>query len=111
MILPLRAGIVNRLSDYKWSSYNAYAYKNRHYNWLKTDLILSQSAAKDKRRAYREKVQRYSDEKKRIWEDVKHEIIYGTQNCVDQIKSMYLSNQPDPELPQINKLLKDENTV
>ena len=108
---PLRAGIVKRLSDYKWSSYNGYAYKKRHYDWLKTDLILSQSAAKDKHRAYREKVQRYSDEKNRIWEDVKHEIIYGTQNFIDQIKSRYLSNQPDPELPQINKLLKDEDPV
>jgi len=108
---PIRAGIVKRLSDYKWSSYNAYAYIKRHYDWLKTDLILSQSAAKDKHRAYREKVQRYSDEKNRIWEDVRHEIIYGTQNFVDQIKSRYLSNQPDPELPQINKLLKDEDPV
>lgn len=108
---PLRAGIVKRLSDYKWSSYNAYAYKKRHYDWLKTDPILSQSAAKDKRRAYREKVQRYSDEKNRIWEDVKHEIIYGTQNFVDQIKSRYISTQPDPELPQINKMLKDEDPV
>ncbi len=27
---PLRAGIVKRLIDYRWSSYSAYAYNRRH---------------------------------------------------------------------------------
>jgi len=28
---PLRAGIVKRLVDYRWSSYPAYAYSRRHH--------------------------------------------------------------------------------
>jgi hypothetical protein len=27
---PLRAGIVNRLIDYRWSSYSTYAYNRRY---------------------------------------------------------------------------------
>jgi len=39
---PLRAGIVNRLSGYRWSSYNVYAYGRKFPEWLSTGLILSQ---------------------------------------------------------------------
>ncbi|CAB1085461.1 hypothetical protein D1AOALGA4SA_12948 [Olavius algarvensis Delta 1 endosymbiont] len=36
---PLRAGMVKRLIDYRWSSYPAYAYIRRHPKWLDIDLI------------------------------------------------------------------------
>jgi putative transposase len=39
---PLRAKIVERLSDYRWSSYRVYAYGYRGPEWLKTETILSQ---------------------------------------------------------------------
>ena len=44
---PLRAGIVKRLTDYKWSSYPIYAYGRIGPEWLKTDLILSFFSSKD----------------------------------------------------------------
>lgn len=106
---PLRAGIVGRLADYRWSSYPAYAYKKKHQDGLDTDFILSQFNVKDKHKAYREKVQRYSDEKNRIWENVRHGLIYGTQNFIDRIKSDYLSNKPNTDIPQHNRLLRDED--
>jgi REP element-mobilizing transposase RayT len=69
---PLRAGIVQRLIDYPWSSYPAYAYNRRRPDWLKTDLILSQfDPDRNRHKAYREKVQQYADEKKSI--QVKYE--------------------------------------
>ena len=37
---PLRAGIVKKLSDYRWSSYPAYADKRSQPSWLTTDLVL-----------------------------------------------------------------------
>jgi hypothetical protein len=47
---PLRAGIVQRLIDYPWSSYPAYAYDRRSPDWLKTDLLLAQFGPKNTRR-------------------------------------------------------------
>ncbi len=94
------------MADYPWSSYPTYAYKKKHPEWLKTDVILKQYNVKDKRRAYRQKVQKYSDEKNRIWEDVCHGLIYGSQNFVDKIKSNYLSDQSLDELPQLRSMLK-----
>ena len=104
---PLRAGIVNRLGDYQWSSYTVYAYRKKKPVWLKTDLILSQSDAKDRYRAYRLKVQQYSDEKARIWEDVRHGLIYGSQDFMEGIKERFLKDRPEAELPQHNRLRQD----
>jgi REP-associated tyrosine transposase len=38
----VRAGMVKRLSSYRWSSYRAYAYDDQRVKWLNTELLLSQ---------------------------------------------------------------------
>ncbi len=104
---PLRAGSVKRLIDYRWSSYPAYAYNRRQPEWLNTALILSQFNAADKHRSYRENVQKYSDEKRRIWEDVRHGLFYGTQAFTDHIKGTYLKDEPNRDIPAQKQLLND----
>jgi REP element-mobilizing transposase RayT len=104
---PLRAGCVKRLIDYRWSSYPVYAYQRRYPEWLNTKLILSQFKAADKNRIYREKVQRYSEEKKRIWEDVRHGLFYGTQAFIDHIKGTYLADEANRDIPEQRMLLKE----
>lgn len=51
--------------------------------------------------------QSLSNEKNSIWEDVKHGLIYGSQDFVDQIRSRYLSDSQQAELPQHNRMLGD----
>ncbi len=104
---PLRAGCVKRLIDYRWSSYPVYAYQRRYPEWLNTNLILSQFKAVDKNRAYREKVQRYSEENKCVWEDVRHGLFYGTQAFIDHIKVTYLAEEANLDIPEQRKLLKE----
>lgn len=77
---PLRAKVVNRLANYRWSSYPVYAYGYQSPVWLSTELILSQFTDDDRHKAYREKVQRYANEEKRLWEDFRHGMILGTKN-------------------------------
>jgi putative transposase len=97
---PLRAGIVRRVADCKWSSYRAYAYGRKDPNWLNTDVILSQSVnVKDRHRAYRESMQKYSKEEQRVWEDLRHGIFVGTEKFVKKIKKRYLPEIPHAELP------------
>jgi hypothetical protein len=103
---PLRAGIVERLADYPWSSYLNYAYRKKPPEWLKTKTILSQVSGKNIHKSYRIKVQNYSDEKAAIWEDVKHGLIYGGQEFIEDIKTRFLSEKKDAELPQHNSLLR-----
>jgi REP element-mobilizing transposase RayT len=103
---PLRAGIVERLADYSWSSYRYYAYKKEPPSWLTTDSIFSQVSGGDRHKAYRIKTQNYSDEQNKIWEDIKHGLIYGSQKFVDDIKKRFLGDSKDVALPQYNSLLR-----
>lgn len=64
---PLRAGLVQRLADYPWSSYRVYAYGQKPADWLETGLILKQFKVPHPHKAYREKVQGYAREEKRLW--------------------------------------------
>ena len=103
---PLRAGIVERLADYPWSSYWYYAYQKKPPEWLCTKAILDQASSGNPHKAYRIKVQKYSDEKVSVWEDVKHGLIYGGQEFVEDIKDRFLGDKRDAELPQHNSFLK-----
>jgi REP-associated tyrosine transposase len=104
---PLRANIVERIADYPWSSYRYYAYKKKPPDWLKTNTILEQVSGADRHKAYRIKVQKYSNEQSSIWEDVKHGLIYGSQEYVSDLKGRFLENNKDVELPQHNSLFKE----
>lgn len=106
---PLRAGMVKRLADYTWSSYPAYAYGKVHPKWLNPDIILSQFRTKDRHRSYREKVQRYSKEEKRLWEDFRHGLYLGTREFVETLKSAFLTDNAHTEIPQQAGLLRRIN--
>ena len=54
-------------------------------------------------------VQRYYREEKRIWEDFRHGLFLGSQQFIDRIKSRYLSEKPDVEIPQKRHVLRDTN--
>jgi putative transposase len=104
---PLRAGIVERLVDYPWSSYPFYAYKYKPPEWLKTQKLLNQLSGEDLNKSYRARVQHYSGERGNIWEDVKHGLIYGSQKFVDDVKKRFARDTKDVELPQNNSILKN----
>jgi REP element-mobilizing transposase RayT len=106
---PLRASIVKRLVDYRWSSYPAYAYNRSHPDWLDKSLILSQISGESKHRQYREKSQKYSSEHRRLGEDFRHELIYGSKKFVKKIKDRFMAGEPDPDIPQQKRILKNTN--
>lgn len=105
---PLRAGIVQRLANYKWSSYQYYAYKRKPPDWLETDIVLSQfENSGNRHRAYREKAQEYAKEEGRLWEDFRYGIILGSKEFASRIRSLYLPDKPDSELPQQKTMAKE----
>jgi REP element-mobilizing transposase RayT len=107
---PLRAGMVKRLADYKWSSYRSYAYGTSHQSWLNTNVILTQFMnVKDQHHAYLENMQKYSKEEQRVWEDLRHGIFVGTEKFVKKIKKRYLPDIPHAELPSQKQVIRDVN--
>jgi REP element-mobilizing transposase RayT len=106
---PLRAGMVNRLIDHKWSSYSAYAYGKKKEEWLCTDLILSYYSRKKRNEEYRRQVQAYAKEEKKIWEDVRYGLFMGSREYIENMSQRFLEKQDcDKEMPQQKKVLKTE---
>ena len=105
---PLRARLIRRLADYRWSSYQAYAYKKTKTPfWLNTDFVLSKLEIRDKHRYYRTKSQNYADETRKIREEVKFGLLYGSEQFVNKLKAKYKKSITDVELTQYNRLQRD----
>ncbi len=49
------------------------------------------------------------NEEKKIWENLRHDLIYGTKNFLNQIKSTYLSKEVNVELPQLAGIIQDKD--
>jgi len=95
---PVEGGLVKRLADYPWSSYLAYGYGKPAPNWLSTGLILSRFHGGSERRQYRDKVQKYSNEEKRLWEDFRHGLFLGSESFVKRLRKEYLPEKTDIEI-------------
>lgn len=105
---PVRAGVVERLADYSWSSYANYAYGKKGPDWLNTELLLSQFVnVNDPHRAYRQAAQTYSKEEHLLWEDLRHGFILGGKQFVETIKTAYLPAAPHKEIPHQKKVACD----
>lgn len=104
---PVRAGLVDRLADYPWSSYPFYGYKKKSPGWLNTGTILDYLSGDDSHQAYRKKMREYAKENHSIWEDVKYGLIYGSQDFVEKLKGRFLADKKNNELPQHNRLLRE----
>lgn len=77
-------------------------------------MILSQIPGKDKSLGYKEMVQDYSREEKRVWEDFRHGLFFGSQEYCKKVKSKYMGDkEPDVEVSQKRLFLREEdlNTV
>jgi REP element-mobilizing transposase RayT len=98
---PVRAGLVARLADYRWSSYRAYAYGKPPGPWLETGTILSQMAgAQDLHRAYRERSQAYASEERSLWEDLHHGFVLGSTGFLREVRARHLPPSVNAEMPQ-----------
>ena len=98
---PLRAGIVKRLGDYRWSSYKVYAYGRKTPKWLSTDLILAHFAGDpDCLRSYRQKVQKYASEEKGLFEDLRYGLVLGSKKFIEKIRKKYIPEKSEMSIPQ-----------
>lgn len=103
---PLRAGIVQRLSDYRWSSYQAYADKKREVFWLTTELVLGMYGGSRKRFLRAQQV--FFEERPNLLEDLRHGLYLGSEafseECIERVKG-----ERHPEKPQARSLLRSRD--
>ncbi len=97
---PVRAKMVEKPDDWKWSSYRATAGKEPPHSCLTTDWILGQfSRTRAKaEKEYRQFVQRGIG--KTIWDEVKGQALLGEDDFVDRLADHLRSYKNIPEIPK-----------
>ncbi len=103
---PLRAGIVRRLLDYRWSSYRAYADRSHEVRWLTTELVLGMYGGGRKRFLRAQQV--FFKERLDLLRDLRHGLYLGSEEfseqCIERFKG-----EVHHEKPQSRSLLRSRD--
>lgn len=105
---PVRAAIVGRPEQYKWSSYPGYIGKEKEYQWVEYSWMLSKFGSNTKRA--REKYREYVEEglKKEIETPLKNlhgQIILGEDKFMEIIKRMLKGKDLSHEIIERKRLM------
>src|SRR3972149_3872162 len=87
---PVRAGIVKDPRDYKWSSYNAYAYGKG--DSLVDEHLIYKDLSKDetqRRKKYREFVKGMLKDKNAMMGEMERRTIYGSESFIKKLRNEY----------------------
>jgi len=106
---PVRAGMVNDIEDWEWSSYSAMIGKELLPEWLETDWLLSRfgSSKKEAIIAYKNYV-REGIGLPPIWEGLKYQMYLGEDSFIEKIQEInksYESGQNLKEVPRLQRRL------
>lgn len=100
---PLRAHVVKRLSEYRWSSYQAYVDKKQRVSWLTTELVLGMVGGS--RRKFLQAQKLSLEGGPNILKDLRHGLYLGSEEfseeCIDRLKG-----ETFHEKPQARSLLR-----
>ncbi len=104
---PLKAGLVNKLEDYPWSSHHGYLARNKTWEWLHTTPLLSEfSGDTAKARAgYRRFMALENDEDiERIFSLKKLPAILGSLEFIQTMKERFFAAKVSMEVPEAKML-------
>jgi len=101
---PLRAGVVEHLEDWEWSSYRAIAGETFSPAFLTTDFILAQFGAH--RRQAQERYRRFVAEGsgRRVWEDLRGGVILGGEAFAESMQPRFARSELAKEIPAGQRL-------
>jgi len=113
---PLRAGLVEKLNQYEWSSHKAYLSESKNWNWMHKDFILGMMAKtgtrKDRIKKYRQFVnQEDSFTLRSFFESVRLPTIIGDNPFIDWVKESFFNGKLDRNIPQIKSLAPSNNEI
>ena len=97
----MRAGLVERPGQWKWSSYNAIAGKAKNHPCLTIDWVLGQFGSK--RKSAERKYLRFINEGiagEPVFKDVKAQSILGEEEFIGTLKEYIRVNKDIPEIPK-----------
>jgi hypothetical protein len=104
---PVRASLVERLDDYRWSSHKGFLSVSKKWDWLYKEFIFSLFSTRKHARmqAYRHFVTREDDEKiTTVLESKKWPSLLGPESFVDWLKRKYYEMKADEDIPEAKNL-------
>jgi len=111
---PVRAGMVKKLSEYKWSSYHDYVNLKKRNTWVNSEAVLEEtgSSKQDSRKEYRKLVREVSGRENDFLEEMKYGMILGSDKFVEWVQRKFIdrTEKEDAELPQ-KKRISDEGVI
>jgi REP element-mobilizing transposase RayT len=111
---PLRAGIIEELSKYKWSSYHDYVKTRKVHKWVNSEAVLDSFGRnkQDSRKEYRKLIREISGKEEDFLEHIKYGMILGNDKFVEWVQRKFIdrAEKEDAELPQ-KKRIGDEGVV
>ncbi len=103
---PLRAGLVERLSDYPWSSHQSYLSSSVKWDWLCKDVIVSLlSSGKNRDTGYLQFVlEEDSEELLEILEKRRWPAMLGCVEFISRVKESFFVEKRNREIPESTQL-------
>jgi putative transposase len=104
---PYRAGLVERVDSYPWSSHKGYLSNDAKWNWLKRTTILSMLSEHEnqQRKAYRQFIsQKDSEELTEVFRGKRLPSILGTEAFSEWVRDTFFSHKRHREIPDSKAL-------
>ncbi len=111
---PLRAGMVNRLEDYAWSSHQGYLSKSLKWNWLYKEAFfeLLTDVKSSRLREYKEYMnEEDSTEIVSVFSKKKTPSLLGTEDFINWVKEKYSDILYEEEIPETKELFPDKEII
>jgi len=113
---PLKAGLVDRLEKYPWSSHRGYLSKAEKWNWLYKDFLLSilSPETSEQLKNYRYFIAKDDVDEDRVGkiiEKKKWPSILGSKGFINLIKERFFLKISDDEIPQSKELAPDVDRI
>lgn len=102
---PVRAGMVSTPRNWHWSSYRATGGESKKESYLTTDWILSQfSETKSEARIkYRQFVKDGMTGKEAPWEQLKGQVILGSDTFIERLREFFGVKEQFVEIPRLQR--------
>ncbi len=101
---PIRAGVVKKLREYKWSSYHDYVNVKKRNKWVNSEAVLEGicSNKQESRREYGKLIREASGRENDFLEDIKYGMILGSDKFVGWVQRKFIdrTEKEDADLPQ-----------
>lgn len=112
---PVRAKMVKRPEDYRWSSYSEYIGRGKKNGWLGCDWILGQYSKEEAKakKLYKGFVEEGLGLKENPFEALKAGLILGSESFIDEIKKKIRlkKHREIPEIRRLTRIIKYEDVI